>query len=116
MLVDEPGKRVNAFREKVAAFHGNAKVAPPSRPRLAIYRSVSGEDSSCFVPLFHRDRDYSLLRRGKFPDRSIRHVPVRSIEIERDRSLRLRVSRRGQIRSVLHPRTKEDLARSVCEG
>ena len=56
------------------------------------------------------------LRRGKFPDRSIRHVPVRSIEIERDRSLRLRVSRRGQIRSVLHPRTKEDLARSVCEG
>lgn len=114
MLVDEPGKHVNAFREKVAAFHGNAKVAPPSRPHLAIYRSVSGEDSSCFVPLFHRDRDYSSS--SKFPDRSIRHVPVRSIEIERDRSLRLRVSRRGEIRSVLHPRTKEDLARSVCEG
>lgn len=115
MLVDEPGKRVNAFREKVAAFHGNAKVAPPSRPRLAIYRSVSGEDPlvscHCFIVTA-----IIPLRRGKFPDRSIRHVPVRSIEIERDRSLRLRVSRRGQIRSVLHPRTKEDLARSVCEG
>lgn len=50
MLVDGPRERVNAFREKVAAFHRNAKVAPlvvyASRFIPACtYVSVLGEDS-----------------------------------------------------------------------
>lgn len=53
MLVDGPRERVNAFREKVAAFHGNAKVAPSPRRRVyasrfipaCTYVSVLGEDS-----------------------------------------------------------------------
>lgn len=52
MLVDEPGKRVNAFREKVAR---ETRKWPPSRLRLARFiviltrTCLLGENSSCFV-------------------------------------------------------------------